>query len=79
MDTCSRLEEPGGVGVNVGRLRTTTRGKQEEVAASNGTIAVFAQRQVYAPTMNFKYQIDQSQPPKAAALLIDDERFKPTN
>src|SRR5437868_4897958 len=31
MDTCSRLEEPGGVGwkdVNVGRLRTTTSGKQ---------------------------------------------------
>jgi hypothetical protein len=30
MDTCSRLEEPGGVGwkdVNVGRLRTTTSGK----------------------------------------------------
>src|SRR6266404_5744417 len=31
MDTCSRLEEPGGVGwkhVNVGRLRTITSGKQ---------------------------------------------------
>src|SRR5258708_35876742 len=31
MDTCSRLSEPGGVGwndVNVGRLRTTTSGKQ---------------------------------------------------
>src|SRR5215472_10600796 len=31
MDTCSRLKEPGGVGwkdVNVGRLRTTTSGKQ---------------------------------------------------
>src|ERR1700730_4230153 len=31
MDTCSRLEEPGGVGwkdVNVGRLRTTTSGKR---------------------------------------------------
>ncbi len=51
---------------------------EEEVAASNGTIAVFAQRQVYAPTMNFKYQIDQSQPPKGAALLIEDERFKPS-
>src|SRR2546426_9547582 len=40
MDTCSRLEEPGGVGwkdVNVGRLRTTTSGKrlilQHRVAA----------------------------------------------
>jgi hypothetical protein len=52
---------------------------EEQVAASNGTIALFAQRQVYAPTMNFKYQIDQSQPSKGAALLIDDERFKPTN
>jgi hypothetical protein len=51
---------------------------EEEVAASNGTIAVFAQRQVYAPTMNFQYQIDQSQPPKGAALLIEDERFKPS-
>src|ERR1700682_3814303 len=31
MDTCSRREEPGGVGwkhVNVGRLRTITSGKQ---------------------------------------------------
>src|SRR6201985_2271418 len=31
MDTCSRLEEPGGVGwkdVIVGRLRTTTSGKR---------------------------------------------------
>ena len=31
MDTCSRLEEPGGVGwkdVNVGRLRTTTSGRR---------------------------------------------------
>src|SRR5260370_11128152 len=31
MDTCSRLEEPGGVGwkdVDVGRLRTTTSGKR---------------------------------------------------
>jgi hypothetical protein len=31
MDTCSRLEEPGGVGwkdVNVGRLRATTSGKR---------------------------------------------------
>ena len=52
---------------------------EEQVAASNRTIAVFSQRQVYAPTMNFKYQIDQSQPPKGAAVLIDDERFKPTN
>ncbi len=52
---------------------------EDEVAACNGTIAVFAQRQVYAPTMNFKYQIDQNQPPKEAAVLIDDERFKPTN
>ncbi len=52
---------------------------EEEVAASNGTIAVFAQRQVYAPTMDFKYQIDHSQPPKGAALLIDDDRFKPAN
>jgi Protein of unknown function (DUF4238) len=52
---------------------------EEEVAASNGTIALFAQRQVYAPSMNFKYQIDQSQPPKEAALLIDDKSFKPTN
>jgi hypothetical protein len=49
------------------------------VAASNGTIALFAQRQVYAPSMNFKYQIDQSQPPKEAALLIDDKSFKPTD
>jgi len=52
---------------------------EDEVAASNGTIAVFAQRQVYAPTMNFKYQIDQSKPPRGAVVLIDDERFKPTN
>lgn len=52
---------------------------EEEVASANGTIAVFAQRQVYAPTMNFKYQIDQSQPPRGAAVLIDDERFKRTN
>jgi hypothetical protein len=52
---------------------------EEEVAASNGTIAVFAQRQVYASTMNFRYQIDQNQPPKGAALLIDDDRFKSTN
>jgi hypothetical protein len=31
MDTCGRLEEPGGVGwkdVNVGRLQTTTSGKR---------------------------------------------------
>ena len=51
---------------------------EEEVASSNGTIALFAQRQVYAPTMNFRYQIDQSQLPKGAALLIEDERFKPS-
>jgi hypothetical protein len=51
----------------------------EEVASFNGTIALFAQRQVYAQTMDFRYQIDQRQPPKGAALLIDDARFKPTN
>jgi hypothetical protein len=52
---------------------------EEEVASANGTIALFAQRQVYAPTMDFKYQIDQTRPPKGGAQLIDDERFKPAN
>jgi len=39
MDTCSRLEEPGGVGwkdVNVGRLRTSTSGKAVDLVASSG-------------------------------------------
>ena len=46
MDTCSRLEEPGGVGwkdVDVGRLRTTTSGKRliwsHRVAARSGSVA----------------------------------------
>jgi Protein of unknown function (DUF4238) len=50
---------------------------EEQVASANGTIALFAERQVYAPTMEFKYQIDQAQPPKGAALLVDDEKFEP--
>jgi transposase len=39
MDTCSRLEEPGGVGwkdVNVGRLRTSTGGKRLIWSHSSG-------------------------------------------
>ena len=39
MDTCSRLEEPGGVGwkdFNVGRLRTTTSGQAVDLVASSG-------------------------------------------
>src|SRR6266699_6829697 len=46
MDTCSRLEESGGVGwkdVNVGRLRTTTSGKRliwsHRVGRSIGSVA----------------------------------------
>jgi Protein of unknown function (DUF4238) len=51
----------------------------EEVASFNGTIALHAQRQVYARTNDFNYQIDQSQPARKASKLTSDERFKPTN
>src|SRR5436309_15511149 len=45
MDTCSRFEEPGGVGwkdVNAGRLRTTTSGKPSLVASSGRSIGSVA-------------------------------------
>jgi hypothetical protein len=51
---------------------------EEDVASFNGTIALHAQRQVYAPTMYFAYQIDQSKPPKKALDLLKDEQFKET-
>jgi len=47
-----------------------------DVASANGTIALNAQRQVYAGRDDFKYQIDQTQPPRPASDLIVDERFK---
>jgi hypothetical protein len=50
MDTCRRLEEPGGVGwkdVNVVRLRTTTSGKRliwshRDGAKSSLTLSIFS-------------------------------------
>src|SRR3954451_11058670 len=45
MDTCSRLEEPGGVGwkdVNVGHLRTTTSGKRSIWLSSGRSIGSVA-------------------------------------
>jgi hypothetical protein len=53
-----------------------------EVSSANGTSILNAQRQVYAKTGDFRYQIDQQQPPRAASLLVTDELFlrpaKPT-
>jgi hypothetical protein len=52
---------------------------EEEVASCNGTIILHSQRQVYARTMNFTYQIDQSKPPRKASELLQDGRFKQTS
>jgi Protein of unknown function (DUF4238) len=51
---------------------------EEEVASCNGTVILNSHRQVYARTMSFTYQIDQSKPPRKASELLEDERFKPT-
>jgi hypothetical protein len=47
----------------------------EEVASANKTTILNAQRQVYGPRGDFRYQIDQKQPPRAASHLVTDERF----
>jgi hypothetical protein len=51
---------------------------EEAVASFDGTIALHAQRQVYARTKDFAYQIDQSKPPKKASALMKDVHFKAT-
>jgi hypothetical protein len=47
----------------------------EQVASTNGTTILNAQRQVYASRGDFRYQIDQTQPPRAASNLVTDECF----
>jgi hypothetical protein len=49
---------------------------EEQVASANGTIILNAQRQIYARSMEFSYQIDQTKPPRKPGELIEDERFK---
>jgi hypothetical protein len=52
---------------------------EDDVASANGTTALNAQRQVYAKTADFRYQIDLQQPPRDAAALVTDENFlRPT-
>jgi hypothetical protein len=48
---------------------------ENEVASANGTTALNAQRQVYAKTGDFLYQIDLQNPPRDAAALVTDENF----
>ncbi len=50
---------------------------EDGVAVFNGWIATHSQRQVYARTNDFTYQIDQKRPSKKAAKLLSDLRFKP--
>ena len=45
------------------------------VAAINGTIAAFADRQTYARDMNFAYVFQAGESPRKASKLIDDRRF----
>ncbi len=47
----------------------------EQVASTNGTIILNAQRQVYAAREDFQYQIDQKLQPRPASDLIADEKF----
>jgi hypothetical protein len=49
--------------------------QQEFVAAVNGTIINFAQRQVFARDMNFHYSFQEGEQPRKASRLIDDARF----
>jgi hypothetical protein len=45
------------------------------VAEMNGTIALFAERHVYARDMNFAYSLDEKEGPRKAKALVDDRRF----
>jgi hypothetical protein len=45
------------------------------VAAINGTIAAFADRQTYARDMHFAYVFQAGESPRKASKLIDDRRF----
>jgi hypothetical protein len=49
---------------------------EDQVAQANGTIALNAQRQVYAKGHNFRYQINQKKDPRAGTELAADEQFK---
>jgi hypothetical protein len=51
---------------------------EEQVASCNGTTILNSHRQVYARTISFTYQIDQSKPARRASELLEDERFKQT-
>lgn len=48
---------------------------EDEIASANGTTALNAQRQVYAKTSEFPYQIDLQRPPRDASALVTDENF----
>lgn len=48
----------------------------EVVAAVNGAIATYAERQVYARDSNFHYQTQSSAPPRKANKLLGDQIFK---
>jgi hypothetical protein len=45
------------------------------VAEMNGTIALFAERQVYARDMNFTYSLEEGTERKASRL-VNDPKFK---
>jgi hypothetical protein len=47
----------------------------DEVASANGTTVLNAQRQVYAKTSDFRFQIDSQHPPRDASALLTDENF----
>ena len=55
---------------------------EDEVDSANGTTALNAQRQVYAKTSDFRYQIDLQKPPRDALALVTEQNFlrpaKPT-
>jgi hypothetical protein len=48
----------------------------EQVASSNGTTILNAERQVYPKGYDFKYQIDQKKDPRPGTSLIEDDQFK---
>jgi hypothetical protein len=48
---------------------------EDLVAAINGTIIQYAERQVYARDLNFLYRFEQGEKPRKASKLISDTRF----
>jgi hypothetical protein len=50
---------------------------ENEIASANGSTVLNAQRQVYAKTGDFLYQIDLQNPRDAAALVTDENYIRP--